>query len=59
MNINEVLSHFRHRQCEVAKALNVHHQTVWLWVKNKKIPYDKQCILEVETKGELKASRDD
>jgi hypothetical protein len=58
MTINEVLSYFHHRQCQVAKALNVHHQTVWLWVKKQKIPYDKQCILEVETNGALKASKD-
>jgi DNA invertase Pin-like site-specific DNA recombinase len=59
MTINEVLTYFEHRQSKVARALNVHKQTVWLWCKAKKIPYDKQCILEVMTKGELKANKDD
>lgn len=59
MTIDEVLTYYEHKQSNVAKALGIPRQTVNKWWKERKIPYEKQCMLEVETKGALKASRDE
>lgn len=58
MTIDEVLTYFEHKQSKVADALNLPRQSVHLWWKQKKIPYDKQCVLEVYTKGTLKADKE-
>ncbi len=58
MTIDEVLTYFEHKQVNIARALGVHKQTVNVWWKEKRIPYDKQCVLEVYTKGELKANKE-
>jgi len=59
MTIDEVLSYFGHRQSKVAEALGLHRQAVQLWWKTKKIPYDKQCVIQVLTNGVLKASKEE
>lgn len=59
MTIDEVLTYFEHRQSKVAEALGLPRQSVSRWWKEKKIPYEKQCMLEVYTKGALKANKDD
>lgn len=58
MTIDEVLTYFGHKQVNVAKALGLHRQIVYKWWKSKRIPYEKQCVIEVFTHGALKANKD-
>ena len=59
MTIDEVLTHFEHKQINVARELDLHKQTVYQWWKQKRIPYEMQCVIEVYTAGKLKANKDD
>ncbi|HEY2811782.1 MAG TPA: Cro/CI family transcriptional regulator [Rhabdochlamydiaceae bacterium] len=58
MTIDEVLTYFGHRQTNVARALGINKQTVHSWWMERKIPYDKQCVIQVHTDGALKACRE-
>lgn len=59
MTIDEVLTYFGHKQTNVARALGYNKQTVSFWWRDRKIPYDKQCVIQVYTNGVLKASKDE
>ena len=45
-------------QVEASRALRLSPPSVWAW-KDSTIPYDRQCQIQVETKGALKARRKD
>jgi hypothetical protein len=51
--------YYDYNMSAIARALETSRQYVALWHKNDKIPYPKQCELEVLTKGELKANKGD
>lgn len=55
MQINQVLEHFGESQTKVAKALGIAQSNVARWVKSGKVPYLRQCELQLATKGRLKA----
>lgn len=53
MKFNEVLRHYG-SIINIAYAMQVSLPTVYGWKKNG-IPYPRQCQIEIETKGKLKA----
>lgn len=59
MKFSEVMSHYDYKKSNIAKALGVSRQLVFNWHKKDKIPFSKQCELEILTKGALKASKED
>ena len=59
MKFCEVMIYYDYNMSAIARALETSRQYVALWHKNDKIPYPKQCELEVLTKGELKANKED
>lgn len=59
MKFSEVMIFYDYKMTNVAKALNTSRQNVSLWKKENKIPYSKQCELQVITNGKLKANKDD
>lgn len=44
---------------EFAKRLNVTRAAIDFWISEKWIAYDRQCHIQVETRGKLRASWDD
>ena len=59
MKLREVMIYFDYNMSAIARALNTSRQYVSLWKKNDKIPWSKQCELQVITDGKLRASKDD
>lgn len=59
MKFNEVMIYYDYKKSNIAKALGVSRQVVSVWQEQNKIPYPRQCQLEIETKGALKASKED
>lgn len=55
MQITQVLEYFGKSQTKVALALDIAQSNVARWVKTGKIPYLRQCELQLATKGKLKA----
>ncbi len=55
MTMDEVLSFYRHKQSNVAAAINITRNAVSRWYINDSIPYDRQCQLQIASKGKLKA----
>lgn len=53
MKFSEVLKHYG-SVVNIAYALQVSVPTVYDWQKNG-LPYPRQCQVEIETKGKLKA----
>lgn len=43
-------------QAEAARRLNLSAPTIWAW-QHDTIPYDRQCQIQVESRGRLKAER--
>ena len=58
MTFDELLTFYDHKQINVAKALGLHKQVIFRWRQAKKVPYDKQCVIEILTNGALKASKE-
>lgn len=59
MKISEVLIYYDYNMSAIARALGTSRQYVSYWKKNDKIPFSKQCELQVITDGKLRASKDD
>lgn len=59
MKLSEVMIYYDYNMSAIARALDVSRQYVSLWKKNDKIPFSKQCELQVITAGKLRASKDD
>jgi len=59
MKFSELMIHFDYKISNVSRFLNINRQTIYVWHHNDKIPFDKQCVIEVLTKGKLKANKDD
>ena len=58
MTPEQAIDHYRGRG-GLAKACDVSEAAIYLWVKQGAIPYDRQCQIQVETKGKLLASKED
>jgi hypothetical protein len=59
MKLSEVMIYYDYNMSAIARALDTSRQYVSLWKKNDKIPFSKQCELQVITDGKLRASKDD
>lgn len=59
MKFSEVMIFYDYNMSKIAKALDTSRQYVSLWKKEDKIPYPKQCELQIITNGKLIASKDD
>lgn len=59
MKFSEVMIYYDYNMSAIAKSLETSRQYVSLWKKTGKIPYPKQCELQVITKGKLLASKED
>lgn len=59
MKLSEVMIYYDYNMSAIARALDTSRQYVSLWKKNDKIPFSKQCELQVITAGKLRASKDD
>jgi hypothetical protein len=59
MKFSEVMIYFDYKISNVSRFLNISRQTIYGWHDNDRIPFDKQCVIEVLTKGKLKANKDD
>lgn len=55
MTFHELVQYFR-SQSNAARAIGIKPPSVHAW-KEKGIPYDKQCQIEILTGGALKADR--
>jgi predicted DNA-binding protein YlxM (UPF0122 family) len=58
MTFSEVMIYFDYKMSNVARFLNVRRQAVYEWHANNEIPFEKQCMLEILTQGELKANKE-
>lgn len=59
MKFSEVMAYYDYKMTNIVKALSVARDTVTSWKKRDKIPFNKQCELQVITDNKLIASRDD
>lgn len=59
MKFSEVMIYYNYNMSNIARALEMSRQAVAVWHKSNKIPYPKQCELEIITKGNLRASKED
>ena len=55
MTLDEALKYYDGSVTQMANALGVSRQTIYLWQKKGRIPYARQAQIEPETKGKLKA----
>ena len=55
MKPKDVVKHFG-GIVQTAEALGVTRQAVYMWLDRKKIPYQRACQIEINTRGALKAS---
>lgn len=58
MTFPEVMAFYDYKISNVAKALAVTRRTVSKWKESDRIPFDKQCQLEVITGRKLIANKD-
>lgn len=58
MTFSEVMSFYDHKQTNIARALGLHKQVIFRWRKANKVPFDKQCVIEILTQGALKANKE-
>lgn len=59
MKFSEVMAYYDYKMINIVKALKVARDTVTSWKEKDKIPFPKQCELQVITNNKLIASRDD
>jgi len=57
MKFSDIMIYYNYKMTNVARALHVGRQTVERWKKAGKIPFEKQCVLEILTDGKLVAER--
>lgn len=59
MKFSDVMAYYDYKMINICKALHVARDTVKSWKEKDKIPYPKQCELQVITDNKLIASRED
>jgi hypothetical protein len=59
MKFSDVMIYYNYNMSNIARALDITRQAIKVWHKNNRIPYSKQCEIEIATKGELRASKSD
>jgi len=58
MKFSEVMAHYDYKMIKISKALKVARDTVTSWKEKDKIPFTKQCELQVITNNKLIADRE-
>lgn len=56
VSIDQLVKHYGSIR-KVSEGVGVTYEAVRIWVVKNKIPYERQCVIEVETNGALKAER--
>ena len=59
MKFSDIMIYYDYNMTNIARACDITSQYVNKWKKKNKIPYHYQCVLELATKGELKADKKD
>lgn len=59
MKFDEMMVFFDFKMTNIARALHVGRQTIYNWKIRGKIPFEKQCVIEILSNGQLKADRED
>lgn len=59
MKFNEVMAFYDYKMINIVKALKVARDTVKSWKQKDKIPFTKQCELQVITNNKLIARKED
>lgn len=59
MKFCEVMGFYDYKKINIVKALNISRETVNNWHRKNKVPFSKQCEIEVITKGVLKAHKEE
>ena len=57
MTLDEAFKYYESSVTQMANALGVSRQTIYLWKKKGKIPFSRQAQIELETRGKLKAKQ--
>lgn len=57
MKFSEVMSYYDYKMSNIGRAVDVARETVARWKKKDEIPFNMQCVLEVISKGKLKADK--
>lgn len=57
MKFSDVMIYYDYKMTNVARALKVSRQAVDRWKGTNKIPFEKQCMLEIITEGKLLADK--
>lgn len=55
MLFSELMAYYDYKFSNVARGLNLSRQAILLWKKKNRIPYERQCQIEIMTNGQLKA----
>lgn len=59
LKFSEVMIYYDYKKSNIARALGVARQVIYYWSLSNKIPYPRQCEIEILTNGALKASKED
>lgn len=59
MKFSEVMAFYDYKMINIVRAVKVARDTVKSWKEKEKIPFDKQCVIEVLSEGKLKAKKED
>jgi transposase-like protein len=59
MKFSEVMSYYNYNMSAIARALNISRQCIFHWRSENKVPYSKQCELEIITGAKLKANKEE
>jgi hypothetical protein len=59
MKFSEVMQYYDYNMATIARALETSRQYVSKWKKVDKIPYPRQCELQILTGGKLIANKED
>lgn len=59
MKFSDVMIHYNYNMANISRALGISRQAIERWRDKNKVPYPRQCEIEILTEGDLKANRDD
>jgi DNA-binding transcriptional regulator Cro len=59
MKFSEVMAFYDYKMVNIVRELKVARDTVKSWKIKDKIPFTRQCQLEVLSNGKLKASKNE
>lgn len=59
MKFSDVMIYYDYKMSNIARSIGVSRQVITKWHKRNSVPFRYQCELEVLTKGDLKANKED